>query len=329
MIECVFTLDYEIYGNGTGSLDALVREPAERLSEAFRRHDARFDVFVEVAELQRIESEGTDPGIGRVRDQLRALHREGFEIGLHLHPQWFNGRFEDGRWHLDYAEYNLCALQKERIVEIVDRSIAYLRGVLDEPDFVPLSFRAGNWLFQPARTAAEVLAERGVKVDSSVFKGGLRHDQGLDYRKALGNGYYWRFREDAGIRNPDGTLIELPIYAQMVPFWRLLSARRFDLERRGSSGQTGRQRMSRIRDLLRFRHPLKFDFCRMTAGEMTRMLDIEVREDRRDPSAFRPIVAIGHTKELSGTGAVDAVLSFLSRHGVAVSTFWEVSKRCA
>ena len=32
MIECIFTLDYEIYGNGTGALKDLVYEPAERLA---------------------------------------------------------------------------------------------------------------------------------------------------------------------------------------------------------------------------------------------------------------------------------------------------------
>src|SRR4051812_4633060 len=39
MIECIFTIDYEIYGNGTGSLRDLVLEPAARLADLFRLHD--------------------------------------------------------------------------------------------------------------------------------------------------------------------------------------------------------------------------------------------------------------------------------------------------
>ena len=35
MIECIFTLNYEIYGNGAGSLKELVHDPAERLREIF------------------------------------------------------------------------------------------------------------------------------------------------------------------------------------------------------------------------------------------------------------------------------------------------------
>ena len=35
MIECIFTIDYEIYGNGQGSLKELVYDPMERLLAIF------------------------------------------------------------------------------------------------------------------------------------------------------------------------------------------------------------------------------------------------------------------------------------------------------
>ena len=182
MLECAFTIDYEIYGNGDGSLKELVLEPARQLKTIFDRAGAKFVVFVEAAELEKIENEQTDPAISEVKDQIREFYQEGFEIALHLHPQWCNARYQDNRWNLDYTEYNLCTLPEQRITEIVGRSIAYLRKVVDVPDFTPLSFRAGNWLFQPTATAARVLAKHGIKVDSSVFKGGRQHKHNLDYR---------------------------------------------------------------------------------------------------------------------------------------------------
>ena len=48
MIEFVFTIDYEIYGNGTGALSELVYEPARRLKDLFQNYNARFVAFVEV-----------------------------------------------------------------------------------------------------------------------------------------------------------------------------------------------------------------------------------------------------------------------------------------
>ena len=60
MIECIFTIDYEIYGNGEGSLRDLVYEPAERLMAIFQKWGARFVAFIEVAELEMIEANKTD-----------------------------------------------------------------------------------------------------------------------------------------------------------------------------------------------------------------------------------------------------------------------------
>jgi hypothetical protein len=329
MIECIFTIDYEIYGNGLGSLRELVYEPARKLKDTFDGAGAKMVVFVEVAELEKIELLKTDPMIKEVKKQTRELHQQGHEIGLHLHPQWCNARYEEGKWVLDYSEYNLCTLAKERIGQIADRSIAYLRNALGAADFIPHSFRAGNWLFQPTGTAARVLAEYGIKVDSSVFKGGLQHEHGLDYRRASRNGYFWRFGDDVNTPDPNGKLLEIPIFTQMVPLWKMATAKRIGLQQKGSSGaRTPKQRLNRFRDMARFWLPLKLDFCRMSLKELTRMVDAVIVEDRQDPSSFKPLIAIGHTKDLSDFETVDSFLAYLRRMGIAVSTMRDAYLRC-
>jgi hypothetical protein len=325
LIRCIFTLDYEVYGNGEGSLKELVYEPGEKLREIFRKWNAHFVNFVEVGEFQKIEEYGTDPAIALVKQQIQALHRGGFEIALHLHPQWSNARHDGGKWVLDYSEYNLCTLPEARITQIVDRSLDYLRHLVGEPGFTPLSFRAGNWLFQPTQTAAKILSERGIKIDSSVFKGGLQHNQCLDYRGARRNGYHWRFSGNVNEPDPAGTWIEIPIYTEMVPFWRMRTPKRMGFKGSfGISGQTPKQKLNRALDFLRFRYPLKLDFCRMTLDELTSMMEGILRKDREEPEIYRPIVAIGHTKDLTDPQTVDAFLSFLQTKGIKVSTFEEV-----
>lgn len=321
MIECIFTLDYEIYGNGTGGLQDLVYEPAERLREIFEKWDARFVNFVEIAEFEKIEAAGTDPAIDRVKRQIRQLHRNGFEIALHLHPQWANASYENGRWVLDASEYNLCVLPRPRIAEIVARALDYLGFVVDQPGFRPVSFRAGNWLFQPTATAARVLGESGIKIDSSVFKGGVQHSHGLDYRAAGKNGYYWRFSGDVNREDPSGEWIEVPIHSELVPFWRMATAKRMSFGNGGgAASQAARQRVNRARDLLRLRYPMKLDFCRMTLDELTGMIGRVRQEDARTPDTYRPLVAIGHTKDLSDPQTVDDFLSFLRASGIGVVT---------
>lgn len=330
MIECIFTIDYEILGNGEGSLRDLVYEPAQRLMDIFRKWNVRFVPFVEVAELEIIEAKGTDPAIDLVKQQIRDFHTEGFELGLHLHPQWYKARYENGRWNLDYSDYNLCVLPRERIAQIVDRSIVYLQNVLSAPDFTPLAFRAGNWLFKPTQPAASVLAERGIRVDSSVFKGGVRHQYRLDYRQALRNGNYWKFSDHVDMPDPEGALLELPIYTRMVPFWKMLKPKRVNMQHIGiGAGQSGYGKLYRLLDFLRYLHPLKLDFCSMTINELTSMMDAVIKEDQRNPRSFRPIVAIGHTKELVDFDTVELFLSYLKQRKIPVSTVRDVFQKCA
>lgn len=329
MIKVIFTIDYEIYGNGEGRLDELVYQPAERLVTIFKKRNVRFVTFVEVAELEMIERRGTDPTIGQVKRQIREFHREGFELGLHLHPQWYKARYEHGKWLLDYVEYNLCTLPLERIGQIIDRSIAFLQDILGEANFKPLSFRAGNWLFQPTRTLAKKLAERDVKVDSSVFKGGLQHQLKLDYRPSLKNGYYWKFSDNVNVPDPQGALLELPIYTQMVSSWRMLTRKRVRLQRKVAfSTQAAKRSSIRYLDFLRVQYPLKLDFCRMTIDELTGMMDKIIKQDKKDPKSFKPIVAIGHTKDLVDFETVGLFLSYLEEKGIAISTFKEVYEKC-
>src|ERR1039458_6008375 len=309
MIECIFTLDYEIYGNGTGSLGDLVYEPARQLAELFQRHGARFVAFVEAAELARIEACGADPMIGLVKEQVRNLDRAGFEIGLHLHPQWCNAYRQGVNWVLDDSEYNLCRLPAARISVIVSEAIRYLRCLVGRADFTPLSFRAGNWLFQSTQPASSILAQSGIRVDSSVFRGGRQHNHGLDYRRTPKGPCFWPFGSDVTAADPQGTLLEIPIHTEMVPFWRMQAAKR--LARGNAFGAAERSPVAaftRMRDFLRLNHPLKLDFCRLTAAQMIAMVRRVLEIDAKEPGLHRPIVAIGHTKDLSDIGSVDAFL---------------------
>ncbi|MFC2168335.1 hypothetical protein ACFLRW_05060 [Acidobacteriota bacterium] len=329
MIECIFTLDYEIYGNGQGSLKELVYDPAEKLKAIFQKWNSQFVLFVEAAELEMIEAQGSDVAIHMVKQQIRNFYKQGFEIGLHLHPQWYNAQYEyeNKKWQVDYNDYNLCTLPRERIIKIINRSIEYLRKLLNEDDFTPFSFRAGNWLFQPTKTVSSVLAEKGIKVDSSVFKGGLQHRHKLDYRKALKNGYYWPFSDDVNVQDSLGTLIEFPIYSKMVPIWNSLSAKRIGLQRKGPMGsQISSKRLFRLLDFLRFRYPLKFDFCRMTIDEMKHMINQEIKKNQKNPDLIHPIIAIGHTKDLIDTESVEFLMEYLHNQEIPLSTFRKTYK---
>jgi peptidoglycan/xylan/chitin deacetylase (PgdA/CDA1 family) len=321
MIECVFTLDYEIYGNGEGSLRDLVLDPTRRLAELFQEFGAPFVVFAEAVEFARMEETQSDPDTAEVRTQMRELRAAGHEIALHLHPWWANARYEGGRWRLDWSERNIGTLESGRVEAIVSEAIRYLREALDDLGFTPLSFRAGQWAFQPTPVIASVLARHGVRVDSSVFKGGRIHDLGLDYRPALKNGGWWRFGNDVNVPDPNGPLWEIPIHTQLVPFWQMLRRKRLKLQSKTRSASQGSPLAHHWRDFLRFRYPRKLDFCRMTFEEMREAIEGVLEQRQIGRGELSPVVAIGHSKDFVDPEAVRRFLAFLQQRGVAVTTF--------
>jgi Fe-S oxidoreductase len=66
----------------------------------------------------------------------------------------------------------------------------------------------------------------------------------------------------------------------------------------------------------------------MTLSELTSMMEEVIREDQKDPTPFRPIVAIGHTKDLTDLETVEAFLNYLKENGIAVTTFGGAYHRC-
>ena len=174
---------------------------------------------------------------------------------------------------------------------------------------------------QPTAVIANVLARQGVRVDSSVFKGGRVHELGLDYRPALRNDGFWRFGMDVNRPDPDGPLWEVPIYTEMVPFWRMLGRKRLKLHRKVPSASQGTPLPNRWRDFLRFRYPRKLDFCRLNFEEMCEPIELVLKDQLARRGERSVVVAIGHSKDFVDTEAIRRFLDFLRQRSIAVTTF--------
>ena len=173
---------------------------------------------------------------------------------------------------------------------------------------------------QPTPVIAQVLTRHGLEVDSSLFKGGRVRGLGLDYRPAMANGNSWRFSNDVNVPDPNGTLLEIPIHTQMVPFWRMLGGKRLKLHGKTRKTSEGSPLRRDWRDFLRLRYPRRLDFCRMTFAEMRGAIT-GVLEEERGWKERSLLVAIGHSKDFVDPDAVKTFLAFLQERGVAVTTF--------
>jgi len=328
MISCIFTLDYEVYGDGSGTLSDLVLTPADALKRLFDQYNVPFVLFVEAAEFQAIEAAGEDAAIGAVKAQVQAFYEQGIEIGLHMHPWWYRAARLNDRWALDYSRYNICDLPETLVAPMLDDLLCYLRTLVDDYRFVPIAHRAGHLLFDRCEVVAPLLASRGIKIDSSVYKGGFWQEQHLDYRGATKNGYFWTFRDSSVVPDTNGHLLEIPVHTRIVPTWTMLTRKRVGMQLVSKAQvKNGNGLVRKLRALAQTSRPLKLDFCQMTLAEMVRMVDAVIKEDAAKP-AFRPIVAIGHSKDMRDLHTVESFVRYLKQQHIEISTFGTVYERC-
>src|SRR5436190_6757186 len=219
MLNVIFTLDYEIHGNGEGDPYELMIEPTGRMMELFERYGAKLTVMADVAEILKFreyqERTGRDDFHHEaIADQLRQAIRRGHDVQLHLHSSYFNATYNGDRWEQDLSEYNFARLPSQRLNEMVRAGKEYLEQLLKpvDPGYECTAFRAANWAMSPSRDVVNALVSNGIRVETSVFKYGRREGiVSFDYSNAHSDLVPWPVDENDICRwKEGGQLTESP-----------------------------------------------------------------------------------------------------------------------
>jgi len=319
MLKVLFTLDYEIHGNGEGCPYALMVEPTRRMMDLFDRYGAKLTIMADVAEILKFreykERFGRDDyHYEAIADQLREAIRRGHDVQLHLHASYFNAHFAEGRWHQDWSDYNFASLPIERLNEIVRIGKSYLEELLltVEPGYECIAFRAANWAVSPSRNVVRALLNNGIRVETSVFKYGRR--QGIvsfDYTNAWSDLIPWPVDEnDVCAKSEAGQLVEFPIYCENR--WvgafltrnrvgRIMQSRAHRIVGAGSGynglssgNSTIRKALGKL-SMLGRRHAWKADFNQCTGRQLIGALN-RAQSRYAALSDDLPFVLIGHSK---------------------------------
>ena len=123
------------------------------------------------------------------------------EIGAHLHP-WCNPPFFG---KTDEAKSHVVNLPKDHVKAKLDHLIERLITNIGP---APMSFRSGRWGINGS--TLELLAERGFKVDSSVYP---FYENTYFSCKNRDSTPYWPSFENADVEGSQRNLMELPITA--------------------------------------------------------------------------------------------------------------------
>ena len=337
MLKPIFTLDYEIHGNGDGCPRELMVEPTRRMLNQFDRYGAKLTIMADVAEILKFKEHKEQTGrddfhYEAIAEQLRDALRRGHDVQLHLHAGYFNATHNGKGWQQDWAEYDFAGLPFSRMDELVRVGKSYLEELLQpvSQSYRCIAFRAANWSVSPSRNVVQVLIKNGITIETSVFKYGRRN--GLvkfDYTNAHSDMIPWRVDEaDICLKNNKGILTEVPIYCERRWIGAFLTPSRIyrakltrahsvadDYRDVGGAAPARKSLAKNLYDkfaLLSRRQAWKADFNQCTGHQLIAALE---RAERKYAglSGELPFVLIGHSKQftLANERSIEPFLKFI------------------
>ena len=169
--------DWELSGNGSGDIRRLQFEPMRRLVGIYNRLGIRGSFNAEV--MQQITFRQYQDQHKHLKvladewdDIVKETFRQGHDIQLHVHPQWQNAEYKDGRWQLT-SDWSILNYSREAALQMLRHGKEYLENLLKDVDrdYRCVSFRSGAWCIAPSPHMLDLLVELGIAFDMSIVAG--------------------------------------------------------------------------------------------------------------------------------------------------------------
>ncbi len=363
MLKLLLTADYEILGNGSGSINRCLIAPSAKLLQICESTNTRLTFFVDMCEYQafrQAEDSGVLPSSYTpatwIDNQLKDAIARGHDAQLHIHPQWIEHRYvARDNWEVNLSWWRLPSVpggygsadDPTSLLGLLTSGRNSLENLIKplQPDYECRAFRAGAHCIQPAKRVLQAMRETGLFYDTTVIPG-MKLDDGLSYFnffEAPSHLPYWKIRNSMIESNPHGLIVEVPIFTERIGFFKRL---RFHAQKRlhqlrdtpvGCEGKTNRHLITnsipkRILDSLSIFLPRvkTLDFCRSTMEEMKWfLLKAHKRFQHLTQYDPVPIVAIGHPKGFGNGVELQRFLdwvakqNFVELESLDEKSFWQ------
>jgi hypothetical protein len=315
MYNIIFTLDYEIHGNGEGDPLELLIKSTERMLNLFNQYGARLTIMADVAEILKFKQYKEENGIDKfhydlIIEQLQKAVKTGHDVQLHIHSSFYNAIYSDGSWKQDYTEYDLANQSLVRLESIIKEGKQFLEDILKKVDsnYRCIAFRAANWSMQPSRNIITALINNGIQIDTSVFKHGKRNGV-VNFDEI----FPWKTDcDDICKSDENGKLLEIPIFSEKRTVWAFLSLNRFyrvfisfkhklgknEIEVQNNSEKRSNNSSNKIINNLSIpfkKHAWKMDFNQCSGRQLVNALK-RIEKKYGNHINDIPVVLIGHSK---------------------------------
>ncbi len=313
----ILSVDYELFGNGSGDLRSCVIRPTEKILELADKYGALVTLFVDIAEFHSMKqcSEFRED-VTLVYAQIQSAVMRGHDVQLHIHPQWIGANYSAGVWDLSLEKWRIADMDAAELSSVFNtykRELEQVVHVVD-PDYVCSVFRAGGWCIQPSVNVLKAMRSVGMKVDSTVAPGcKLNADNWFDFSGAPRKPF-WLVDEDVCVESNKEGLIEIPILTIRSSYIKqlyllikskLLRQAKFACGCEGSyeSGSGFLKKISVLLSKLSNINYSMLDFSVSSFDEMVEMSTQEYCESLY--SRVIPLVAISHSKNFTAVSSVE------------------------
>ena len=191
MIHLALTHDWELRGDGSGDIEEIQFAPMRRLIGIYKKFGVRTTFLPDAMQQVRFRSlqekhENLRRDADRWDEHAREAYAGGHDIQLHLHSQWSDARYGDGKWELK-GEWSLLKYDRDRAARMIAESKRYLEELLSPIDhtYRCIAFRASALALAPSPHLLATLAALGIEIDVSIAAGFYLDNETLqlDYRK--------------------------------------------------------------------------------------------------------------------------------------------------
>lgn len=348
MKKLILTLDYELYGNGSGNVFKHIIEPTESLLKIAKKYGVKYTFFFEVVEYWKLKEEwnngnkmgyDTDP-CEAMAEQMREAYSEGHDVQLHFHPQWVEAKWIDCEWKVNLNNWRLSGYNGEgesSLINLFEKGIETLDNILRPVDqkYKCIAIRSGGYNAQPSQNIVKAMKKFDIIIDSSIVPGAVEKGKlsSYDYSKISNEISYWRVNDNLECADEKGGIIELPIMTlPIIRFTKYFSWERIKsiLRNRKSAqdsfnAKTATQEGNKISKLgyLLGTEYQTWDFCLFSKSLHKQFLN-RVESTNRQFS-----VLVGHPKSFTSSDGLEYLLKATSGKYkyITMSSFYDNATR--
>ena len=322
-IGLIFTLDYEIHGNGSGEFENWAYFPTAQMLNVFDAYGAKLTIMAEMCHYWAMKryKDLFARNIFLFESQLKNAIERGHDVQFHFHPQWIDAKFENGSWHLDFSRKTI-----ERLCNNYNEAYFYLKKGKTElqdlltpanPDYQCICFRAGFLQMQPSENMIKALTDAGFLSDSSVSKG-MKVDDNLrsvEYSSAYSKYRPWKTSNFEICQNDEaGKIFEFPLLSDSTGLIdriinkanKLKNGKNINDIISGFMAIYGKGMMpaynaGSFSDKLKSKLIKRWfyaDFCQNDHSDLTKYIKMVISDcNKNNDYNYLPLVMIGHSKD--------------------------------